>query len=39
VGVELKKGDVIKIVGRPGGGEPAPLDYIELSATIMRERQ
>lgn len=39
VGVELKKGDVIRIVGHPGGAEGAPLDYIELVETISRERQ
>lgn len=39
VGVELKKGDVIRIVGHPGGAEAAPLDYIELVETIVRERQ
>ena len=39
VGVELKKGDVIKIVGHPDGGEQAPLDYFELTETITRERQ
>jgi alpha-glucuronidase len=27
-GVTVKKGDVLKIVGRPGGVEPAPLDYV-----------
>jgi len=30
-GVELHSGDVLKILGRPGGGEPAPLDYIEVT--------
>jgi len=39
VGVELKKGDVVKIVGHPDGGEPAPLDYLQLVATIARELQ
>jgi len=29
-GVELQPGDVLKIVGTPDGGEPAPLDYLEL---------
>jgi alpha-glucuronidase len=28
--VELKPGDVVKIEGVPDGGEPAPLDYVEL---------
>ncbi len=30
-GVELKPGAVIRIVGYPDGGEPAPLDYVELT--------
>lgn len=29
-GVTLKSGDILKIDGHPDGGEPAPLDYIEL---------
>ena len=29
-GVEVKQGDVLKIVGTPGGVEPAPLDYVAL---------
>ncbi len=29
-GVQLRSGDVLKIVGRPDSGEPAPLDYVEL---------
>ena len=29
-GLELKPGDVLKIVGHPDDGEPAPLDYIEI---------
>jgi alpha-glucuronidase len=29
-GVELKPGDILNIVGHPDGGEPAPLDYVEL---------
>lgn len=28
--VELKSGDLVKIVGHPDGGEPAPLDYVEF---------
>lgn len=39
VGVDLKKGDVVKIVGHSDGGEPAPLDYVEFTETITRERQ
>jgi len=34
-GVELKPGSILKIVGHPNDGEPAPLDYVEL----IRERQ
>ncbi len=32
--VELKAGDVIKIEGHPEGGEPAPLDYVEIVSQI-----
>jgi len=39
VGVELKKGAVIKIVGHPNAGEPAPVDYFEFEETIGREHQ
>jgi alpha-glucuronidase len=28
--VQIQKGDVLKIVGRPDGIEPAPLDYVAL---------
>lgn len=35
VGIELKPGSTLKIVGNPNGSEPAPLDYLELT----RERQ
>jgi alpha-glucuronidase len=28
--VKLREGDVLKIVGHPDGGEPAPLDYVEI---------
>ena len=28
--VQVNKGDVLKIVGTPGGTEPAPLDYISI---------
>jgi alpha-glucuronidase len=37
--VTLKPGDVLKIEGHPDNGEPAPLDYIELSATGDAARQ
>jgi len=39
LGVELKPGSVVKIVGHPDAGEPAPLDYVELSETIARGRR
>jgi alpha-glucuronidase len=29
-GVALHRGDVIRVIGRPDGTEPAPLDYIEI---------
>jgi alpha-glucuronidase len=29
-GVDLNPGDVLKLVGRPDGPEPAPVDYIEI---------
>jgi alpha-glucuronidase len=29
-GVKVKKGDTLKIVGRPDGVEPAPLDYVSF---------
>lgn len=29
-GVKVKKGDILKIVGKPDGIEPAPLDYVAL---------
>jgi alpha-glucuronidase len=28
--VGLRPGDTIKIVGNPDGGDPAPLDYVEI---------
>src|SRR5262249_30949267 len=31
MGVELQPGSVVKIVGHPDGGEPAPLDYVEAT--------
>jgi alpha-glucuronidase len=33
MGVELKPGSVVKIVGHPDAGEPAPLDYVEVTRT------
>ena len=30
-GVTLKRGDTLKIEGHPDGGEPAPLDYLEIT--------
>jgi alpha-glucuronidase len=31
--VQLQTGDTLKIVGHPGGGEPAGLDYVEIVST------
>ena len=39
-GVALHRGDRIRIVGAPGGSEPAPLDYLEITPAFsgsMRE--
>ena len=33
-GVALDRGDRIRIVGVPGGKEPAPLDYLEITAAF-----
>ena len=30
--IELHSGDILKVVGHPDGGEPAPLDYVEIVA-------
>ncbi|HEU5341991.1 alpha-glucuronidase family glycosyl hydrolase [Edaphobacter sp.] len=30
-GVALHRGDRIRIIGEPGGNEPAPLDYLEIT--------
>lgn len=32
-GIFLKPGDILKIEGHPDDGEPAPLDYLEISAS------
>jgi alpha-glucuronidase len=29
-GVQVHPGDVLKIIGRPDGSEPAPVDYVEI---------
>ena len=29
-GVALRSGDVLRLVGRPDGAEPAPVDYVEI---------
>ena len=34
--VELHPGDTLKIEGRPDGGEPAPLDYVEITPASHR---
>jgi alpha-glucuronidase len=28
--VEIHRGDIVKVTGRPDGTEPAPLDYVEI---------
>jgi alpha-glucuronidase len=33
-GVALKPGDTLKIEGHPDDGEPAPLDYVEISPEV-----
>lgn len=35
-GVELKTGDEVRIEGRPGGSERAPLDYVEIIRSVAR---
>jgi alpha-glucuronidase len=30
-GVPLRPGDVLMVEGRPDGGEPAPIDYVEIT--------
>jgi len=37
-GVELRRGSVVKIIGHPDGGEPAPVDYVEETRTAIAER-
>lgn len=32
-GIEVHKGDVLKIVGKPDGIEPAPIDYVSFLPT------
>jgi alpha-glucuronidase len=32
-GIALKPGDILKIDGHPDSGEPAPLDYVEITAS------
>ncbi len=34
--VELHPGDILKIEGRPDGGEPATLDYVEITPVSYR---
>jgi alpha-glucuronidase len=38
-GVELRPGDVLKVVGRPNDGEPAPLDYVEITPGATSRNQ
>jgi alpha-glucuronidase len=34
-GLALRPGDEIRIEGKPGGNEPAPLDYLEIQPDRM----
>ncbi|HUY81564.1 MAG TPA: alpha-glucuronidase family glycosyl hydrolase [Acidobacteriaceae bacterium] len=34
--VALHPGDVLKVEGRPNGGEPAPIDYVEITSTSFK---
>jgi alpha-glucuronidase len=36
--VALHPGDVLKIVGDPHGGEPAPIDYVEITSASSMSR-
>ena len=36
--IELRPGDVMKIEGYPNDGEPAPLDYVEITPICTRGR-
>ncbi|MGC2164231.1 MAG: hypothetical protein WA634_20215 [Silvibacterium sp.] len=36
--VELHPGDLLKIEGRPNGGEPAPIDYLEITPDSSSSR-
>jgi alpha-glucuronidase len=35
-GVPLRPGDVLTIEGRPDGGEPAPIDYLEVTPELNK---
>jgi alpha-glucuronidase len=35
-GVPLRPGDVLTIAGRPDDGEPAPIDYMEITPEVSR---
>ena len=37
--VELKPGDVLRVEGTPGGGDPADLDYIEVTPALASSVQ
>jgi alpha-glucuronidase len=37
--VELKAGDVLKLTAHPDSGEPAPVDYIELTPVAQGEKK
>ncbi len=35
-GVELRPGDTLMVKGEPDDGEPAPLDYVEITPSVSR---
>jgi alpha-glucuronidase len=37
-GIRLRRGDTLKIEGRPADGEPAPLDYIEITPVLVENK-
>jgi hypothetical protein len=34
--IELHPGDTLAIEGHPDGGEPSPIDYVELTPALAR---
>ena len=37
-GIRLRPGDTLKIEGHPDDGEPAPLDYIEITPVLVENK-